>query len=223
MKILIVEDDVHLSSAIKKDLCADTHIIEVANTGKDGAFLARSYHFDAIILDFSLPVKDGITVCKEIRTAGNNTPIIFLSAYGDTELKIKALDSGADDYMIKPFSMSEMKSRIKAITRRPNQIARENILTIDNIQLDISNHTVTRAGKEIPFTNKEFALLEYLLRNKGVMLSRAMIMEHVWSADRDPFSNTVEVHICNLRRKLNKGKQKNLIVNMSGRGYMLKE
>ena len=220
MKILAVEDDPSIAEMLRIGFQADTHTIDVATSGTEGSFMARSYEYDMILLDHALPGKNGITVCKDIRGNGKDTPIIFISVNADTETKVDALDNGADDYMTKPFSMSELRSRIKAVSRR-TPLVKNSELKIHDITLDIKFHQAIRAGKRINLTKKEFSLLEYLIINKGVVLSRSMIMEHVWTADSDPFSNTVEAHIRNLRKKLNVGKKPNLIVNIPGHGYLI--
>ncbi len=220
MKILLVEDDTLLARTIRTNLASENHVVEVAENGSDGSFLARSFDYDAIVLDNSLPKKDGLTVCKEVRSSGRTTPIIFLTIDDSMETKLSAFDSGADDFMQKPFSLKELSVRLKAITRRPNSI-KVNILIVDDLEMDVEKHVVSRAGKRLRMTRKEFGLLEFLMKNIGVVLSRALLMEHVWTADSNPFSNTVEAHIRNLRNKLNNGKRPNLIVNIPGRGYVI--
>lgn len=219
MKILIVEDDSHLAAALKSGLSV-MNTVEVASDGAEGSFLARSYDYDVIILDYSLPKKDGLIVLTEIRQSGKNMPIIFLSATDEVETKIAALEKGADDYMTKPFSMTELQARLKALTRRPPNIS-SSVVKIADIILNNDNQTVERRGSRITLTRKEFNVLEYLMRHAGKVLSRTQILEHVWTAENDPFSNTVEAHIRNVRLKLNKGKLPNLIANIPGRGYLI--
>ena len=220
MKILVVEDDPAIADALRGGLVSDAHAVDVAKDGKDGSFLGRSYEYDAIILDHALPGKNGMTVCKEIRAIGKTTPIIFLSITGDADTKVAALENGADDYVTKPFSMAELRSRIRAVARRAPTM-RQNELRMHDLVLDPSRHFATRGGKRIQLTKKEFSLLEYMMRNLGVVLSRALIMEHVWTADNDPFSNTVEAHMRNLRKKLNEGNKQDLIKNLPGHGYIM--
>ena len=221
MKLLLIEDDVNTANIVKRGLNSEMHVVDVSHDGADGSFLARSYEYDAIILDYSLPNKDGLVVTTEIRRAGKTTPILFLSIVDDVDIKVEALQRGADDYMTKPYALQELYARLEAITRRPKEIKNNNILEIEDIKLDTVNHMVTRDGKSIHLTSKEYGILEYLLRNKSIVISRGLIMEHVWTADGDPFSNTVESHIGNLRRKLNEGGKPNVIHNMSGRGYIV--
>ena len=220
MKILVVEDSADIAENLRNDLTSNDHTVEIATDGADGSFLARSYDFDMIILDYSLPKKNGLQVCGEIRAAGKTTPILFLSVNDDTDVKIAALEAGADDYLTKPFSLKELNARIKAIRRRPT-IMKQTLLTIDDLTLDPDRHLVTRGNKNVHLTRKEFNLLEYFLRNPGILLSRAMIMEHVWTADKDPFSNTVEAHLRNLRMKINIARSPELIANIPGRGYVI--
>ena len=220
MKILIVEDDKAMAELLKTGLAADSHNVDVATDGADGSFLARTYAYDAIILDYSLPKKDGLTVCREIRATGRKTPIIFLSTIDDTQVKVDALESGADDYMTKPFSLKELYARLKVVVKRPSEIKKP-VLRIDDLTLDTNNNTVTRGEGRIRLTRKEFSLLEYFMNNVGVVLSRALLLEHVWTADSDPFSNTVEAHIRNVRKKISVDNETNLIVNIPGRGYLI--
>lgn len=220
MKILIIEDDAKTAEFLKDGLKADSHTVDIALDGKDGSFLGRSFEFDVIILDYSLPKKNGLEVCKEIREAGKTTPIIFLSMTDDPETKIEALDHGADDYMTKPFRLTELYARIRAVTRRPKEIQKSEI-RIGDLSIETDKHIVMRGDKRINMTRKEFNLLEYMMRNRGIVLSRALLMEHVWTADSNPFSNTVEAHIRNLRKKISLGKKPNLIANIPGKGYVI--
>ena len=220
MKVLIIEDDKATAEMIRAGLSSCSYIADVSFDGVDGSFMARSYEYDAIVLDHSLPKKNGLIVCKDIRGAGKSTPIIFLSGLDAVETKIEALEHGADDYMTKPFSLSELDARLKAITRRPVHI-QEHILKVHDLTLDTQTHVVMRDGKNIHMTRKEFGLLEYIMKHKGIVLSRSLIIEHVWSADNDPFSNTVEAHLRNLRKKINFGNKPDLIRNLPGRGYII--
>ena len=220
MKVLIVEDDVNIATLVKNSLASCSHTVEIAADGAEGAFLGKSYEYDAIILDNSLPKKDGLTVCSEIRTAGRHTPILFLSVDGEEETKVEAFRRGADDYIVKPFFVDELTARIDAVTRRAGSVKRA-ILSAGDLTIDLNNHTVTRAGRLVRLTRKEFHLLEYLLRHIGMVMSRAQLMEHIWTADGNPFSNTIEAHVCNLRNKLNAGGLPNMLGNVPGRGYVI--
>jgi len=224
MKILLVEDDPSIADILRIGLENEAHIVDIADNGSDGSFMGRTYEYDIIILDHSLPKKSGIMVCKDIRGVGNDTPIIFVSVTGDTDTKVLALESGADDYITKPFSFSELHSRIKAISRRhKNEKMKNTELRVHDLILHKETRQVYRGEKRIRLTKKEFSLLEYMMKNKGKMLSRAIIMEHVWTSDRDPFSNTVEAHISNLRKKINISRKPDLIANASGHGYIMDE
>lgn len=220
MKILIVEDDKGIAEILREGLTADSHTVEVADNGADGSFLARSFDYDAIVLDYSLPKKNGLIVCKEVRDAGKHTPILFLSSTETTDTKIQAFNSGADDYVTKPFSISEFNARVRAVMRR-SKTRSETILKVRDLSMNTDSCVVTRGDKEIRLTRKEYSLLEFFMRHPESVLSRAVIMEHVWTADQDPFSNTVEAHIRNVRKKINTGHKPALIINVPGRGYVL--
>ncbi|HEY4504124.1 MAG TPA: response regulator transcription factor [Candidatus Paceibacterota bacterium] len=220
MKILIIEDDSHISEFIRIGLESEGFMVDTAYDGQDGSYKARINKYDIIILDYSLPIKNGFEVCDEIRSIGLSVPIIFLSVNGDTKKKIEALGKGADDYMTKPFSFDELKARIKALLRRPKKIENP-IVKLGEITIDAEKQTAYRESLPIYLTRKEYGLLEYLVRNAGMVVSRTMIMDHVWSAENDPFSNTVEAHILNLRKKINVGDKKDIIRNIPGRGYII--
>jgi DNA-binding response OmpR family regulator len=221
MKLLIVEDDVDVGNFLKTGFEADSIVVDIAHNGVDGSYQARVNDYDVIILDHSLPKKNGVAVCQEIRASGKAVPIIFLSVLGEIENKVDALEKGADDYVTKPFSFEELRARVRAVVRRPNKIE-GTIITVSDIVLNTEKQIVARDTIGIYLTRKEFNLLEYLMRNNGKVLSRGMIMEHVWNADSDPFSNTIESHILNLRKKLKVNrKSKDLIRNVPGRGYMI--
>ncbi|MDE2037864.1 MAG: response regulator transcription factor [Patescibacteria group bacterium] len=220
MKVLVIDDDRATAETIRISLASYSHTVEISTDGSDGSFMARSYEYDAIVLDQALPRKDGLTVCKEIRSAGRATPILFLSVDGDTETKVAAFKNGADDYVTKPFSLEELRARLGAVSRRAPEIKKSE-LSLHDISLDPNTHTVLRGGAMVRLTRKEFNMLEYFMRHPGIVISRAQLMEHIWTADSNPFSNTIEAHLRNLRKKLNAGGAINLIVNMPGRGYIM--
>jgi DNA-binding response OmpR family regulator len=220
MKLLIVEDDADISDFIKEGFRSEGFTVDTASQGPHGSYLARINHYDVIILDYSLPQRNGLEICEEIRLAGIPTPILFLSVIDDTKKKIEALSKGADDYLTKPFFFDELKERVKALLRRPRAIINP-VLSVGDLSLDTERRAVNRGGKPIYLTRKEYSLLEYLMRNSEIAVSRSMILEHVWNADSDPLSNTVEAHILRLRKKLNSGFDEELIRNIPGRGYML--
>ena len=220
MKILIVEDDKNMAQVVKESLTAHSHAVDVAADGADGSFLARSYVYDAIVLDYNLPKKDGLAVCREIRAAGKSTPIVFMSVNDEPTTKIAALRQGADDYITKPFALDELRARIDAVSRRSPQI-KQAAMRVGDVFLDSAAHRATRADAPIHLTRKEFHMLAFFMQNAGTIISRAQLMEHIWTADGNPFSNTIEAHIRNLRKKLNVGEAPNLIINVPGRGYIL--
>lgn len=221
MRLLIVEDEKEILSFLKPSLEAECFAVDIAEDGEKGAYLAKSNDYDVIILDNMLPKKSGAEVCQEIRLSGKTVPIIILSALSDVNKKVELLNIGADDYLTKPFSFQELVARIKTLLRRPAPI-KNDLLQIDDLSLDLRKNLVTRGQEEIRLTRKEFMLLEYLLRNPGLVLSRSMIMEHVWDMNADPFSNTIEAHILSLRKKIKtKNSQKELIHTIPGRGYKI--
>lgn len=221
MKILLVEDDPSLVELTKNSLIAAGHTVDVATDGGEGSFLGKSYDYDVIVLDYSLPKKDGLAVCRDIRDAGKVTPIIFCSVIDDLTTKIAAFDTGADDYVVKPITMAELQARLRALHRRPALAEESETLTLSGITLDPNTGTVTYGATTIQLTRKEFGVLEFLMRHKGTVVSRTLILEHVWSADSDSLSNTVETHIRNIRRKLSAAGAPDLISNSAGRGYMI--
>lgn len=217
MRILVVEDEHGIAGAIKKGLEQEKYVVDVSYDGEDGYDLASEGVYDLIILDVMLPGMDGFTVAKKLRKDDIHTPILMLTARGQLGDKIKGLDSGADDYLIKPFAFEELLARIRALTRRPKHMV-ENTLKVKDIEIDTVGYTVKRKGKVIDLSRKEYALLEYLVRNAGVVLSKQKIITHVWDYDADILDNTVEVYIRNLRHKLSKP---NVIETKRGFGYKI--
>lgn len=220
MKILIIEDEKDIVRFLKSGLEKEMFLIESAEDGERGSFLARTGNYNLIILDYLLPKMNGYEVLKEIREDGIKTPVIMLSVKAEMENKKKIFQLGADDYLSKPFLFDELLLRIQALLRRPQLNFKEK-LSLANLVLDQENKTVKRAGKEIYLTKKEYCLLEYLLLNQGKILSRSQILENVWDYNADPFSNSIETHIVSLRKKLNKNKNRDLLHTFSGRGYKL--
>ena len=220
MRILIIDDEESLREGLAENLRMQCYAVDTAKDGSEGSYLARTNTYDLVILDSMLPEKSGLTVCQEIRKTGHTMPILMLSVLTDTWRKIELLNHGVDDYMLKPFSFEELTARIRALMRRPSQLESD-VLTIDDLVLDTKRQTVRRADKGIYLTRKEFTLLEYLLRNQGMVLSRGMIMEHVWDMSSDPFSNTIESHILSLRKKVDTVPERKLIYTVPGRGYKI--
>ncbi len=220
MKILVVDDDKAIRDFLKKSLEAEYFAVDTAEDGEEALALARISNYDLISLDWNLPKMSGREVCETLRRDGSTVPIIVLSVRTDTSSKAEILNIGADDYLSKPFSFEEFIARVRALLRRPGHIEGE-ILEVKNVQLDTKKMTVTCNKKEIYLTRKEFMLLEYLLRNKGSVMSRGMIMEHVWDMNADPFSNTIESHIMSLRRKIDQSGKNKIIQTIPGRGYKI--
>lgn len=219
MKILIIEDDISIRNVLRLSLQAKGFAVDEAGDGDSGSYLARTNTYDVILLDNVLPNKLGGHVCKEIREAGIITPIIVLSGKQEVLSKVQMLGNGADDYVTKPFSFEELTARISCLLRRP-QTFRQNTLRIRDIDINFSSQTIHRNKKEIYLTRKEFSLLEFLANNRNVVVSRGQILEGVWDMSVDPFSNTIETHIMNLRKKLRDTKR-TLIASIPGRGYKL--
>jgi DNA-binding response OmpR family regulator len=220
MRILIVEDEEGIATFLKAGLESEYFAVDVAEDGEKGSYMGRTNDYDVIILDNMLPKKDGSEVCDEIRKHGKTTPIIMLSAVSELGVKINLLNKGADDYLTKPFSLEELIARIRALLRRPNAISSE-LLQVDNLVMDTKKHITSRGNKEIYLTKKEFMLLELLMRNKGAVVSRGSIMEHVWDMNVDPFSNTIESHILNIRKKISSKGKKDLVYTLPGIGYKI--
>jgi DNA-binding response OmpR family regulator len=220
MKILSIEDEKEISLYLKTNLEHLGFSVDIAETAEGGLFLANTNEHDLILLDLNLPDKNGIEVCKSLRLSGNNVPILILSINESVNDKVSLLEAGADDYLTKPFSITELSARIKAIIRRPQTIKNE-ILSYKDLYLDANKQIIKKGDKIIYLTRKEFTLLSYLLRNKGRVISRGEILEHVWDKEADIFSNTIETHILNLRRKINKNDNESFIKTYSGRGYAI--
>ena len=220
MRILVVEDEKKIRDFLKTSLEAECFAVDVSEEGEQGSYLARTNEYDLIILDNVLPKKTGLEVCQDIRKIGRTTPILILSVKSETLSKVELLNAGADDYLSKPFSLEELLARIRALLRRQKDIESD-ILTVDDLALDTKRHTTKRGKKEIYLTRKEFMLIEYLMRNQEMVLTRGMIMEHVWDMTADPFSNTIESHILSLRRKIDTKGKKKLIHTVPGRGYKI--
>jgi DNA-binding response OmpR family regulator len=220
MRILVVEDEEGIASFLKAGLESEYFAVDIAEDGEKGSYLARTNEYDIIILDNMLPIKNGQEVCDDIRKSGKTTPIIMLSARSELGIKVDLLNRGADDYLTKPFSLEELLARIRALLRRPTALSSE-VLSTDTLVVDTKQHSVKRGEKEIYLTKKEFMLLELLLKKKGTVVSRGTIMEHVWDMNVDPFSNTIESHILNLRKKIAIKGERELISTLPGIGYKI--
>jgi len=220
MRILIVEDERRLSNIIKKGFVEDGFAVDQAYDGGEGQYLAEGEQYDLIVLDIMLPKKDGLQLCKELRKKSIKAPILMLTAKSTTEDKVAGLDSGADDYITKPFSFIEFRSRVHALIRRSHQETSPT-LRMDDLEVDPLKHIVKRGDKTISLTPKEFAVLELLLRHRGEVVSRTMIIEHVWDYNFDGMSNVVDVFVVALRKKIDFGAKKKLIQTIHGVGYKI--
>jgi two-component system copper resistance phosphate regulon response regulator CusR len=223
MKILLVEDEPKVASFIKKGLEEQTYEVDQAYDGQFGLKLALQNDYDMIILDIILPHLSGLEVCRQVRKVKSSAAILMLTALGSTDDKITGLDAGADDYLTKPFEFKELLARIRALTRRTGESGSSEKLTISDLEMDLVGKTVTRGGKPINLTAREFALLHYLLRNRGRVVSRVDITENVWETSFDTGSNVIDVYINFLRKKIDKGFPGKLIHTLVGMGYVLKE
>jgi two-component system, OmpR family, response regulator len=224
MRVLVIEDEKEVAEYICKGFRECGHITEACFDGKEGLLTATSNEFDVIILDRMLPAIDGITILKALRSTGNTTPIIILSALSEVDDRVQGLKAGGDDYLVKPFAFTELLARVEALVRRHKGDA-ETItkLEVNDLEMDLLARTVTRAGKKIALQTREFALLEYLLRNKGQTVTRTMLLENVWHYHFDPQTNVIDVHISRLRRKVDDDFQIQLIRTVRGSGYSIGE
>ncbi len=222
MRILVVEDEKKVAGFIRKGLAEQSYSVDVVADGLQGQHLAHLNEYDLIILDVLLPKQDGWTTCKKIREAGVAAPIMMLTALAETPDKVKGLDAGADDYLTKPFELEEFLARVRALLRRTSP-EKQTVLKIGDLVLNPAEHSVIRDGKALRLTAKEFALLEFMMRSRGRVLTRAQISEHVWDMDFDPASNVVDAYIKLLRQKVDKGFTSNLIHTVIGVGYVLRE
>ncbi|MFY9402908.1 MAG: response regulator transcription factor [Candidatus Omnitrophota bacterium] len=222
MRILLVEDEIKIASFIARGLKEEDYVVDIAGDGQEALFQAEINTYDLIILDVILPLKDGISVCRELRNKGINVPILMLTSKDRVRDKVLGLNSGADDYLAKPFAFEELLARISALLRRENK-DKTGIIRVGDLEMDKLKHRVARAGKEIKLTSKEFALLEYLMVNASSVVTRTMISEHVWHEDFDSFTNVIDVYMNFLRKKIDKGHKKKLIHTIHGKGYLLRE
>lgn len=219
---MLVEDEARVAGFIAKGLKEQTYAVDVARDGEMAVHLASENDYDLVILDLMLPVKDGHAVCRELRAGGYRTPILMLTARGSVDDRVAGLDSGADDYLSKPFDFKELLARMRALLRR-SAVLRPDVLRVADLTLDTARHTAVRAGRPVSLTAKEYALLEYLILNQGRVVDREQIAQHVWDENFDPFSNVIDVYIKRLRAKLDTGRAARLIHTRRGEGYVLAE
>ena len=224
MRILVVEDDTEVSSYIKNALKEVGHTADCVGDGKDGLFLATTEQYDVLIMDRMIPNLDGLTIIKTLRGAGNQTPVLILSALGDIDDRVEGLRAGGDDYLIKPFAFVELLARIEVLGRRSRrEQEQETHLKAKDLDMDLLARKVTRDKKTIDLQSQEFRLLEYLLRSKGRVVTRTMLLENVWDYHFDPQTNVIDVHISRLRAKIDKGFEVSLIKTVRGAGYIIED
>lgn len=221
MRILVIEDDVSLQSIIVKRLSEEGYTVDGCLDGADGLDYAEAAAYDCIVLDYMLPKLSGLELLKSLRREGNQANVLMLTARDSIEDRVKGLDAGADDYLIKPFSFEELFARLRALLRRQSE-NKDNVLTLEDLTMNTADHSVMRGDQKIILTSKEYALLEYLLRNQGHVLTRSQIADHVWNFDFDYESNIVDVYIRYLRGKIDKDFETKLIQTIRGFGYALR-
>ena len=225
MRILVIEDDPTIRSYILKGLSENGHRAEEAATGRDGLFMATTESFDAIVLDRMLPAPDGMTILKTLRASNIDTPVLILSALGEVDDRVEGLKAGGDDYLVKPFAFSELMARLEVIAKRRNpKQAGETVLRAGNLKMDRLKHRVTKAGQTVDLQPREFRILEYLMRYKGQLVTRTMLLEKVWHYHFDPETNVIDVHISRLRAKIDPlDSTASVIETVRGAGYILRE
>ena len=220
MRVLLVEDEPRMANVIAKGLREHSYAVDVAHDGDAGLYQISINDYDIIILDVLLPQRDGFEVCRELRRRGNSTPVLMLTARAAVDDRLTGFDAGADDYLTKPFSFRELLARIHALLRRDSRL-RPDVLEVGDLVVDSASHRVSRGNRDIQLTAKEYALLEYLARRAGQLVSRSEIAAHVWDDSFDPFSNTIEVYINRLRRKVDDNHSVKLLHTRRGEGYIL--
>lgn len=221
MRILLVEDEKDLAEIVSQGLEEEGYVVDVANDGEEGLYMAENYPVDAIILDIMLPKLDGLTILSTLRKNGHNTPVLLLTARDALLDKIKGLDTGADDYLTKPFVFDELLARVRSLLRRKATV-KEAVITIGDLEINTANHEVKRGDAQISLSAREYALLEYLAYNRDTVVSRTDIIEHIYNEEADMDSNVVDVYINYLRNKIDKGFDTKLIHTVRGAGYILK-
>ncbi len=221
MRILVIEDETKVGCFIKRALEEESYAVDLCSDGAQGLEMGRSGSYDLIVIDLMLPSLPGLEILKTIRGDKITTPVLILTAQSQIDQKVKGLDAGADDYLTKPFAIDELLARVRALLRR-GSVETPGVLQVDDLVLNPANREVTRGGQRIELTLKEYALLEYLMRHAGRVLTRPMISEHVWNQDFDTFTNVIDVYVNYLRNKIDRGRAKKLIHTVRGSGYMLK-
>lgn len=222
MRILFAEDERDLNDIITKKLTSQGYSVDSVYDGEEAIDILSYTDYDAVILDIMMPKVDGFAVLRALRSKGKNTPVLFLTARDSVQDRVAGLDSGANDYLVKPFSVEELLARIRAMTRTAFGVS-DSLLSVGDLTMDTAAKVVKRGGKEIPLSAKEYALLEYLMHNAGIVLSREKIENHIWNFDYEGGTNVVDVYIRYLRKKIDEGYDKKLIHTVRGRGYVLRE
>jgi two-component system, OmpR family, response regulator len=222
VKILIVEDDAETASYVAAGLGEYGHVVDRAQNGRDGLFLAAGQTYDVMIVDRMLPGLDGLSLVKTVRSAGVGTPVLFLTTLGGIDDRVAGLEAGGDDYLVKPFAFAELNARLNALVRRPAMAPVETVLRIADLEMDLLKRTATRGGQDLDLQPREFKLLEYLMRHAGRVVTRTMLLEQVWDFHFDPKTNIVETHISRLRSKVDRAFDTELIHTVRGAGYMLR-
>jgi two-component system OmpR family response regulator len=223
MRILIVEDDTEAANYLAKALREAGHVIDHAADGETGYELASSAPYDVLVVDRMLPRRDGLSMISGLRADGNHTPVLVLSALGQVDDRVTGLRAGGDDYLPKPYAFSELLARVEALGRRPRQQDVDTSYTVGDLTLDRLTHTVTRSGRDIPLQPREFKLLEYLMQNAGQVVTRTMLLEHVWEYHFDPQTNVIDVHVSRLRAKIDKDFDRPLLHTVRGAGYTIRD
>jgi len=222
MKVLLVEDNERVANFVKKGLVEAGHTIDHADNGRDGMFLAASEPYDVVVMDRLLPGSiDGLGIIAALRKAGSKIPILILSALSDVDERIRGLQSGGDDYLVKPFAFGELLARLDALVRRAQDNSAETTLVLDDLSVDLLSRKVTRGGKPVSLQPREFKLLEYLMRHADQVVTRTMLLENVWDYRFDPQTNVVDVHVSKLRHKIDAGFARPLLRTIRNAGYML--
>ena len=223
MKILVIEDDKTTAAYIQKGMAELGHVIDIAETGRNGLFLAAGEPYDVMIIDRMLPGLDGLGIVKTIRAAGVRTPVLFLTALSGIDDRVDGFQAGGDDYLVKPFAFAELVARINALARRSPINDVQTVLRVADLEMDLLKRRVSRAGKDIDLQPREFRLLEFLMQNAGRLVTRTMLLEHVWEYHFDPRTNIVETHVSRLRSKVDRDFDKELIETVRGSGYMIRD
>ncbi|GLI38189.1 response regulator transcription factor [Geobacter hydrogenophilus] len=221
MKILIIEDEKRMAGILKKGLEENAFIVDLAGDGEEGLYMAENYPYDAVLLDIMLPVMDGLSILNALRSKKSEVPVLLITARGEIESRIKGLNFGADDYIVKPFDFHELLARLKSVIRRSKGKSSP-LVAIDDLSLDMNSRSVCRGGREIRLSATEYNLLEYLALNSGRVISRTELTEHIYDTDFDRDSNVIDVYVNHLRNKLDKGFDRQLIHTVRGAGYILK-